>query len=158
MFSAKGYYRTTWTGSAARNLTRQVPDIEPGWPAIREYYPATINIRFEPKIIVAGWDHRTPPVRWTGDSNGEVFDLVRVRLSFPALLETVPALLYVAHCSDHRNDPHKHEFLADRFVNGLKENMCVVLECDRNSAELPYTSAQPGGNGKPRRARTIVIL
>jgi hypothetical protein len=158
VFQAVGYYQKTWTGKARGNLVRQVPLIASGFPEIRDYYPATINVSFEPKIVVAGWDHRTPPIPWEGGDDGEVFDLVRVRLVFEELDVRVRALWYVAHWSVHRNDPHRHEFLAEQFVPGLREGMPVKLEGDRDAIELSYTESVPGDDGRPRLARTLIIL
>ena len=158
VFQATGFYRTTWTGKARENLVRQVPLIVPGFPEIRDYYPATINVDFEPKVLLAGWDHRTPPIPWEGGDDGEVFDLVRVRLVFDELGVRVRALWYVAHWSVHRRDPHRHEFLAEHFVHGLREGMRVVLEGDRPAIELPYTESELGPDGRPRLARTLIVL
>jgi len=158
MFQAVGYYQTTWTGKAQGNLVHQVPLIAAGFPEIRDYYQATINVTFEPKILVAGWDHRTPPIRWEGGADGEVFDLVRVRLVLEELEVRVRALWYVAHWSVHRNDPHRHEFLAERFVPGLREGMRIILEGDRDAVELPYTESVCGADGRPRLAQTLIIL
>jgi len=161
MLQANGYYRAG-LGYASANLERQIPLIVPGFPEIRDFYRGTINVRFEPKIIVAGYDHRTQPIRWAdGEEQAEVFDLVRAKLLFPALGTEVQALMYVAHWSPLRNDPHMHEFVAGRFIEGLQQNMVVVMECPRSFIELPYTSGYvscvPLGS-RPRRARTLVIL
>jgi hypothetical protein len=157
MLQARGHYQKTWTGAALGNLPRQIPGIEAGFPEIRDFYAATVNVLFEPKIIVAGWDYRTAPICWEGGEQGEVFDFVRVRLIFEELELRVRALMYVAHWSVHRKDPHKHEFLVEKFVDGLEEGMYVVMECDREWIELPYTAAEPGGSS-PRLAKTLVIL
>jgi hypothetical protein len=157
MLQARGYYQRTWTGAALGNLPLQIPGIAPGFPEIKDFYPATVNVRFEPKIIVAGCDHRTPPIRWEGGDQGEVFDFVRVRLVFEKLELRLRALMYVAHWSVHRNDPHKHEFLVEKFVDGLQEDMYVVMECDREWIELPYTASEPDSNA-PRLAKTLVIF
>lgn len=148
-------------GTARNNLVTQIPQIARGFPSIQALHPATINVRFEPKIIVAGWDHRTAPIRWAPDQpNGEVFDLVWVRLLFSALGAQVRALMYVAHWSPHRNDPHMHEFLAETFVQGLQHGMSVAMECSRPFIELPYAggyqSVVPYSH-RPRLAKTIVI-
>jgi hypothetical protein len=118
----------------------------------------TINIRFEPMIIVARTDYRTKSIRWNGGDRGEVFDLVRVRLKFEELCAELPALMYVAHGSMHRIDPRNHEFLAKHFVEGLRQDMRVLMSCDREFVELPYGAWVGGENGRPRLARTIVIL
>ena|ERR1039457_760382 len=106
MFQAQGYYRSGY-GCASQNLRLQIPGIAMSFPEIRNFHPATINVRFEPKIIVAGFDHRTPPLRWAeGAAQGEVFDLVRVQLLFPDIETRIGALIYVAHWSGLLNDPH----------------------------------------------------
>ena len=87
-----------------------------------------------------------------------MFDLVRVKLAFPDLETRVGALLYVAHWSALRIDPHTHEFVAERFVDGLRIDMPVIMECDRNAVELPYESHVRASNGDLYLARTFVIL
>ena len=159
MGEVKGFYRKTWTNSAAANLQRQIPFIAHTFPEIQSSFPATINVRFEQKIIVAGSDHRTPPIRWDSHT-AEVFDFVRVRLAFQGLPDRINALMYVPHRSSHRNDPHKHEFLGERFVNGLSDGMLVTMEFDRQAIVLPYEDQTAGGGSlkEPRLARTTVIF
>ena len=158
MVKAQGYYRAG-LGCATQNLTLQIPAIAPSFPEILNYYAATVNVCFEPKIIVAGSDHRTAPIPWIRDQpQGEVFDLVRVRLLFIDLDTEVQALMYVAHWSPFRHDPHMHEFLAERFIEGLQQGMTVVMECDRDSVELAYTARYEPPGSKLRLARTLVIL
>ncbi len=157
MFQAKGYYRSSGTRSATQNLQHQLPLIATEFPEIADFYRGTINVRFEPKLIVAGWDHRTPAIQWDSHQP-EVFDLVRVRLRFEGLPDKVTAIWYVAHRSSHRSDPHKHEFVAERFVPGLREGGVVYLECTRDNVELPYEEQVRGGGNGPRLARTIVVL
>ena len=115
---------------------------------------------FEPMILVAGSDCRTPPLNWKADGedgqSGEVFDLVRCRLTIGPHAD-VAALMYVGHWSLHRLDPHKQEFLVERFVDGLADGMPVELILDRPCVDLPYSKTRAGDRG-PVRARTIVIL
>ncbi len=157
MLQIQGLYKSG-AGAAAGNLARQLPLIKQEFAEIAGVQPGTINIHFESKLIVAGWDHRTQPIIWSNPSRGgEIFDIVRVHLSFPEIgAESHEAFLYVAHWSGHRNDPHSHEFLASP-IRGLRHGMKVVMECNRPHVELPYTEQARESN--PRRlARTIVIL
>jgi hypothetical protein len=158
---AKGYHRLG-DGSAHNNLVRQIPKIALEFPEIQGFYAGTINVRFEPKIIVAGWDHRTPPIIWdNGQTQGEVFDLVRVRLLFNDLSAEMEAFLYVSHWTIHRHDPHMHEFIGERFVEGLRHGMEVVMEFSGAFIDLPYRGGYKNVipyTGKPRFAQTLVIL
>jgi hypothetical protein len=147
-------------GQAGNSLAKQIPKIaEGGFPEIRDVHPATINIQFQEKIIVAGADHRTAPIRWdVGQGEGEIFDLVRVRLRFGnSTAPPTPALLYVSQWTVYRNDPHMHEFLAAK-VNGLRTGMSAFLECDRRATVLPYGNGWIDWNGRRRLAKTVVIL
>lgn len=160
MVISSGTYQKTWTNLAAAKLVRQLPLIAQSFPSIVGYYPATVNVRFGPMVVVAGFDCRTPPLRWKDagedDETGEVFDLVRVRLLIgpnPPLA----ALMYVGHWSLHRLDPHRHEFLVERFVDGLVDGMPVTMTCGRPSITLPYSKSAADDDG-PRLARTLVIL
>jgi len=134
-----------------------VPGIAQEFPEIAQFITrGTINVRFEPQVIVAGWDHRTLPIGWDGGVP-EVFDLVRVRLTVPDLGMREKALMYVAHRSEWRKNPHIHEFLAMSWIPGLRQDMVVLVECDRQYVELPYTLCESGGTGKPKLTRTVVI-
>jgi hypothetical protein len=157
MTSLVGYYQRTWTGTANRNLPKQSPLIAKHFPAINNFHAATVNIRFEEKILVAGYEHRTPPIDWRSPKPPETFDLLHVRLRFDRIEGSHNALWYVAHGSVHRLDPHKHEFLVERYIDGLTHGLRVRLEIDRQTVELPYTVEDVGEHG-PRRARTIVVL
>jgi hypothetical protein len=159
MFEAEGFYRERGTRSASRNLIDQIPLIAKHFPEIESYHRGTINVRFKPMLIAGGWDCRTPPLQWDRN-NPEVFDLIRVRLFFKDLGETIKAIMYVAHRSAHRLDPHTHEFLGERFVGSLRDSMSVIMKCDHPSLELPYTEQIDGGGGRsePRLARTFIIL
>ena len=161
MIQAEGRYAKTWTNAAAKNMVRQIPLIAESFPSIVDYYPATLNVIFGPMIIVAGSDCRTPPLNWkaTGEDGetGEVFDLVRCELTI-GNHGPLNALMYVGHWSLHRLDPHKQEFLAEGFVDGLEDGLPVTLTCGRPAIDLPYSKQRPGENGSPLRARTIVIL
>jgi len=79
--------------------------------------------------------------------------LVRVRLYFPDLRSMALAFLYVAHWSPLRSNPHMHEFVADRFIEGLRSDTPVIMECDRAAVEL-----RPVSRGDSSMlAKTIVI-
>ncbi|MDB5328562.1 MAG: hypothetical protein JWM57_4131 [Phycisphaerales bacterium] len=160
MIQAEGRYARTWTNAAAKNMVRQIPLIAESFPSIVDYYPATLNVVFGPMIIVAGSDCRTPPLQWKAigedGETGEVFDLVRCRLTI-GNQGPLNALMYVGHWSLHRLDPHKQEFLAEGFIDGLTDGMAVTFTCDRPAIELPYTKSAQTGDIAPL-ARTIVIL
>ena len=155
--TVRGRYCRTWTNSAKANLVTQVPLIAATFPEVTRYYPATVNVRFGPMLVVAGVDHRTPPLTWKPvgeDGNtGEVFDFVRCRLAFERLGVTHASLLVVSHWSLHRLDPHKHEFLVDGYVDGLEDGDAVVLTCDRPAVELPYSKT-----AEDAAAHTWVVL
>ncbi len=69
-------------------------------------------------------DHRTPPLAWTPSGRTtEVFDLVRIELEFGSLPTRVPAWLYVAHLSPHRDTPTVHEVITQQL------NLSDASEC-----------------------------
>jgi hypothetical protein len=157
MFIAKGYYRSG-TGTANRNLKLQRGAIAAEFPEIASYHlEGTINVRFEPAIIVSKGDLRTSAICWQSQGRDEVFELLRVKLSFQNQPDRVAALMYIAHNSPHRFDPHLHEFLAEKFVPGLRHDVAIVMECDRDFIDLPYLDARQGRSGKPLLARMFVI-
>ena len=156
MITAKGIYHKTWSNAAAANLVRQIPLIARSFPSIVEYHPATVNVMFEPMILVAGSDCRTPPLNWKAGGedgqSGEVFDLVRCRLTIGPHAD-VAALMYVGHWSLHRLDPHKQEFLLQRYMDGLTDGDRVTMTCEREAIELPYSKSAHG-----KSARTVVLI
>ena len=158
--AVRGRYCLTWTGRAHQNLPAQMPLIAATFPEITRCHPATVNVRFGPLVVVAGVDHRTPPLKWkaTGEDGeaGEVFDFVRGTLTFERLGVSAAALLVVSHWSLHRLDPHKHEFLVESFVAGLADGDAVTFACDRPAVELPYSKVD--ATDPNRHARTVVIL
>ena len=155
MLRLDGVYHLTWSGAAKKNLVRQLPLIAESFPEIAGYYPATVNIRFAPLIVIAKADHRTLPLNWKAGGEdgetGEVFDLLRCRLTVgdrpPAA-----ALIYVGHWSLHRLDPHKHEFLVERFIEGLTDGEPVVMDYSGEFIDLSYTKRKHAD-----AARTVVL-
>ena len=158
MVRAAGYYQPGF-GQASQSISLQIPKIAAdGFEEIRNYYPATLNVRFEPMVIVAKSQYRTNPIRWKGDQPvGEIFDFIQVRLLFKQPEVQAKALLYISHWTVYRLDPHMHEFLVDKFIGGLQSGTPVLMECDREAIELPYRN-RTELNGQPYRAHTIVIL
>jgi hypothetical protein len=156
MVEIVGYYRAGF-GTGKANLVKQKTFIEKDFPEISAYHHGTLNVRFQPRLIVAGWDHRTQPIKWD-DNEPEVFDFVRVFVSLQGQAAEHTGLIYVAHRSDHRKDPHKHELLIAEQLHDLRENMLVCVRCERPHRELPYLAVVSVHDGRPKYARTVVIL
>lgn len=138
----------------------QVDEIAKEFSEIQEYYQqgfGTINVQFEPRILVVGSDHRTRMITWGQQKQKEMFDFVRVKLSFAGLNKEVRGLMYVAYDSAHRQDSHIHEFLVAEKIDNLREGTQVEMECVRSFAELPYTDSSQESGGL-RLAKTLVIL
>lgn len=103
-------------GVASRTIARQLPLISQNFPEVTGCWPGTINLELETPMIVTDPDHRTAPLAWTPSGvTTEMFDLVRVKLEFSHLACPVPAWLYVAHRSPHRQTPTIHEVISHRL-------------------------------------------
>jgi hypothetical protein len=100
-------------GVATGTLARQLPLISQAFPEVGECYPGTINLLLERPLVVTRPDHRTAPIAWTPSGRiTEVFDLVRIELELDHSPLRVPAWLYIAHGSPHRQTPSTHEVIA----------------------------------------------
>ncbi|MBL4835020.1 MAG: glycosyltransferase family 9 protein [Pseudomonas sp.] len=100
-------------GVARRTLARQLPLISEHFPEIARCHQGTINVTLDQPLLLTKPDHRTAPLAWTPSGRTtEVFDLLRVELELGASPARVPAWLYVAHGSPHRDTPSVHELIA----------------------------------------------
>lgn len=100
-------------GVAQGTLRRQLPMISEGFAEVGHCQPGTINLHLETALELTQPDHRTPPLAWTpSGSRTEVFDLLRIELEFDHLPTRIPAWLYVAQGSPHRQTPWIHEVIA----------------------------------------------
>jgi len=108
--------RSVGIGAAHKLLPLQLPKIRQEFPELTGIHLGTLNVTLESALIVAVPDHRTKPIRWHADSTeGEVFDLLRIRLEAPIGAPEVRAWFYIPHWSPHRADPHLHEILAPKI-------------------------------------------
>ncbi|QOR40213.1 glycosyltransferase family 9 protein [Billgrantia diversa] len=100
-------------GVASRTLARQLPLISLNFPEVKGCHPGTVNLELDRPLIVNKPDHRTAPLAWTQSGRTtEVFDLVRIGLEFDHVEKIIPAWLYIAHASPHRQTPTIHEVIA----------------------------------------------
>ena len=123
--------------NANRTVAKQLPYIAETFPEVQACHSGTINIELEGSLIVARADYRTPPIKWKQNLvEGEVFDLVRVRLEVPFGGPSHEAWLYVAHRSAHRANLSKHEVIASFIELAGAQDVGVVIE--RQHVLLPY--------------------
>nr|WP_238539312.1 glycosyltransferase family 9 protein [Pseudomonas sp. GM55] len=110
-------------GVATGTLARQLPLISQGFPEVGGCHPGTINLLLERPLVVTRPDHRTAPLAWTPSGRTiEVFDLVRIALEFDHSPRRVPAWLYIAHGSPHRQTPSTHEVIAEALdLDGIQD-------------------------------------
>lgn len=102
-------------GAATGTLSRQLPLISQNFPEVSDCYRGTINLEVECPLTVTTPDHRTAPLAWTASRRTtEVFDLLRIELELNTdhATQLVPAWLYIAHFSPHRQTPTIHEVIA----------------------------------------------
>ena len=109
-------------GVATGTLARQLPLISRSFPEVADCHPGTLNLQLSRPLRLIHPHHRSAPLAWTpSGSTKEVFDLLRIELEFDHLAHRVPAWLYVAHGSPHRQTPAVHEVIATRLeLNGAK--------------------------------------
>ncbi|MCU1730116.1 MULTISPECIES: glycosyltransferase family 9 protein [unclassified Pseudomonas] len=103
-------------GVARGTLARQLPLISREFPEVHACHPGTLNLQLEHPLHLLRPDHRTAPLAWTPSGRStEVFDLLRIELEFAQMPERIPAWLYIAHGSVHRQTPSVHEVIAGRL-------------------------------------------
>ncbi|MCJ8205388.1 glycosyltransferase family 9 protein [Pseudomonas sp. RGM2987] len=109
-------------GVATGTLARQLPLISRSFPEIADCHPGTLNLQLSRPLRLIHPHHRSAPLAWTPSGRTrEVFDLLRIELEFDHLAHRVPAWLYVAHGSPHRQTPTVHEVIATRLeLNGAQ--------------------------------------
>ena|SRR5260221_14392742 len=128
-----------WRGpniGASANLPRQLPLIGAQFPEIRNAFPGTINLQLEKPLLVMGYDHRTPPLKWQEDASPpEVFDIVRVK--FETLGKITDTWLYIPHGSPHRLDLLSHEIIAPSMIE-IADGQSCLLHILRKCTRMPY--------------------
>ena len=109
-------------GVATGTLARQLPLISRSFPEVADCHPGTLNLQLSRPLRLIHPHHRSAPLAWTPSGRtSEVFDLLRIELEFDHLAHRVPAWLYVAHGSPHRQTPTVHEVIATRLeLNGAQ--------------------------------------
>ncbi len=121
---------------ASANLVKQLPLIGATFPEIVNAFPGTINLDLEQPLLVQGYDHRTPPLKWENAwGASETFDIVRVELEVGG--KRHPAWLYVAHGSPHRRDLSSHEIITPAKIDILDGELCI-LHIPKAHVSMPY--------------------
>ncbi len=106
-------------GVAGETLKRQLPLIARRFPEIGGAWPGTINVELRQSLVVTHPSHRSEPVSWRKDSDApEVFDFLRIEFALPEDL-WIPAWLYIAHNSPHRQSLKRHEILLPEHIPGV---------------------------------------
>jgi hypothetical protein len=128
-------------GVASRTLARQLPLISQHFPQVADCHPGTINLSLDQPLLLTDPDHRTAPLAWTPSGRTtEVFDLLHVELELGSSSVRIPAWLYVAHGSPHRNTPWIHELIAHSLnLNNVRH---CRLHLRANAVSL-LTATQP---------------
>ena len=125
--------------AATGNLRIQLPLIAEEFPEVANSYHGTINLLLDCPLLVLAPDHRTEPISWHRDyPQGEVFDLLRVKLEAPTGAAAVLAWLFIPHGSPHRKNLRLHEVIAPRLK--LDEGARCLIRMNRNVVQLPYQS------------------
>lgn len=103
-------------GVATGTLARQLPLLSRDFPEVGNCHPATINLELQRPLVISAPDHRSAPLAWTPSGRTtEVFDLLRIELQLDQRPLRIPAWLYIAHGSPHRQTPTIHEVIAPRL-------------------------------------------
>ena len=116
-------------GVASRNLVLQLPLLGVHAPEIAHCHPGTLNIMCERAFTVTAPDVTTPELAWVpGSKRLEAFSLLRVELSVSSHVDRIPAWIYIAHNSPHRQTPAVHEVLAPHLLLDRAAGLTVHLD------------------------------
>ncbi|WP_306108802.1 glycosyltransferase family 9 protein [Pseudomonas sp. FSL R10-1339] len=128
-------YIVSGLGVATGTMARQLPLISQSFPEVAECHPGTLNLQLSRPLRLIRPHHRSAPLAWTPSGRTrEVFDLLRIELEFDHLAHRVPAWLYVAHGSPHRQTPTVHEVIATRLA--LNEAKCCRVHLPADAVDL----------------------
>ena len=108
--------RTRGLGIATETVAAQMPQLVRSFPEIKDCFPGTINVELETPLVVERPDHQTGLMTWIykGAPVTEHFGFLRIEFEAPPGAPRVPAWLYIASASPHRQTPRIHEVLAPR--------------------------------------------
>jgi hypothetical protein len=136
MFEFRAFHKKG-LGTAAGNLTTQLPVIEDLFPEIKGCHFGTINLELPYPIIFTYFDHRTAPIDWDHARPGhtESFDLVRATVEIVAGSAPEPAWFYIPHGSPHRADLKTQELIAKPLAT--KPGTSLFLRIDRDWIQAP---------------------
>ncbi len=106
-------------GAATGTLARQLPLISEAFPEIADCHPGTLNLQLSRPLRLIHPHHHSEPLAWTPSGRTrESFDLLRIELEFDQFTSRIPAWLYVAYNSPHRQNARMHEVIATRLELG----------------------------------------
>lgn len=109
--------RTRGLGIATQTVAAQLPQLIQSFPELKDCFRGTINVELEHPLLVERPDHQTDDFTWflNGTPCTEHFGFLRIEFEAPLGGPRVPAWIYIASGSPHRETPRIHEVLAPRL-------------------------------------------
>lgn len=98
-------------GAARGNLAAQLPKIALEYPAIKDCYFGSINIKLDQPLHIAKADHTTQPIEWMPGVL-EKFSLTEVEFEYPIDGPRHTVWVYSAELSPHRFNKSRIEIIA----------------------------------------------
>ena len=131
--------RTRGLGIGTETVAAQMPLLVRTFPEITHCFLGTINVELQQPLVVERPDHQTGDITWlfNGSPVTERFGFLRIVFEAPPGGSRVPAWLYIASGSPHRQTRRIHEVLAPRL--DIPSQCDCVIAFDR-----PITTSPDG--------------
>lgn len=98
-------------GAARGNLAAQLPKIALEYPAVKDCYFGSINVKLVQPLYISKTDHTTKPIEWMPGVR-EKFSLTEIEFEYPLDGPRYKVWLYSPQHSPHRLNSHRAEIIA----------------------------------------------
>jgi len=124
------------TGSASRNLEKQIPLIAKEFPEVANCHRGSINFSLECALRIDHPDHTTEIIAWQ-EHEEEVFGFLRIHLAYPVDAAPKRAWIYIPHNSPHFRNCFQVEVIAEKIEGLALHSRCRIY--------IPRGRFDPGG-------------
>lgn len=115
-------------GAASHTLQHQLPYFEKLVPAIKGFYPATLNVLLSRPVLFNKFDYETPVIQWHNNYHPEKFGFISAKLRIAGSPKTVvDAFIYVPANSPHTLCAMKMELILSSKLNNVSVGTIVEI-------------------------------
>jgi hypothetical protein len=109
----------TRVGAASESLPKQWEKLTDKIPAMRDCFPATINVDLQWALLILNPENTVPAFEWE-PGHVEGFGLLEIKFEWPLGAPPAQAWLYLPHHSFHRYNMLRAEIIT-KEIEALKE-------------------------------------